>query len=256
MLRTGTMKKRMVDVLLLAGTASSTTLTLSSFEALSSLSLPLGCIAAYNTPILGCSLGEIRTKVCSRECRESLKSVEIKIQASCTLVSVGLDTLFRQGQNGSLVDALCRGNVDGKSTTTTRTQPPSSNRKSFTRIPPDPATTTTPSTRTRESISANPDPTSTASTSTASTSSTPVTMPTPTVTGGGIDSTTTSPPTPGPPSSKAPASTSKRPPRQTLLPGSGGGSPFDFVAAHALGRRIPSSAVVVAVGCMALIVAR
>ena len=99
---------RLVHVLLWAGTASGAISTLSNFQMISSLSVPLSCILAYNTPIRGCSLRDFTNKSCSPDCQRSLAGAQSNIQGSCNLVDVGPDTLLHQAQKGRLVDAPLR----------------------------------------------------------------------------------------------------------------------------------------------------
>ncbi|KND90805.1 hypothetical protein TOPH_04530, partial [Tolypocladium ophioglossoides CBS 100239] len=181
--------------------------------------------------IVGCRLRDFTDKSCSFECEHSLAGAQSNIQASGGLVDVGPDTLLHQAQRGILVGALCGSGNDGRTTTATRTppSPPQTTLRSSTRIPPAPTTssaTTTSTTSTTGTTSVSQpagtsEPTTSSATSTAQPSST-------------SQDVTAAPPQP----STSDESTSSRTwstttaqPRQTLIPGSGGGTPFDFVAA-------------------------
>ncbi|KAJ6439891.1 acyl-CoA dehydrogenase [Purpureocillium lavendulum] len=229
---------RLTDVVFLAGAASGTVFTLSNFQMLSSGSVPLGCILAYNTPIRGCRIRDFTEKTCSDECRDSLNEVQSNVQTSCDQISVASGTLLYKAQKGTLTDSLCRPEDEEPSSTVAPTPTaPQTTLKSFTIIPSESTTSpeSTSEVSTISSIPSTSEPESTSSsvftssvrstvkpnTSSTTLVSTPIGKSAPTSTSTSSTSTTQGP-------------------RQTIPPGSGGGSPFDFVSAGS--RAVPFGA--------------
>ncbi|KAK5994520.1 hypothetical protein PT974_04998 [Cladobotryum mycophilum] len=242
-------------VCLFAGTTTSASfLTLSNFEALASLSLPLNCVFAYNTPIRGCDVNDfMEESICSPRCRQGLQSVQINVMSSCTGISVMRDTLLLDAQQGRLVNVLCPGSAQGTTTITTTT---TSLSKSAYPVPA--ASTSTAHSPVTTSSAAPTKPHSISSKSEKSTepasSSSRTTFTTPAV---GTPS--------GPVTTQSDSSTSQQsriestlsatneePPRRTLQPGSGGGSPFDFVTSGTSKSQAKSCFVGVVVAAVAV----
>ncbi|KAG5986172.1 hypothetical protein E4U43_005630 [Claviceps pusilla] len=95
--------------LLLSRGVSGFYLTLSNFQPVSTLSLPLKCIFAYNTPLQGCVLEDFgHGAFCSSSCQHRVVRIQTSIQKSCAMVSTGTRSLLGEAQNGRLVAAICR----------------------------------------------------------------------------------------------------------------------------------------------------
>lgn len=232
MTRTSTRRvNKLTGGLLLATEVSGSFLTLSNFQSISNLSLPLGCNFAYNSPMPGCRAQDFgNNRSCSSSCQRAILRVQTNIQQSCVLVSAGETSLLDQAQVGNLVAALC-GNRQAppESATSISRSPP----RSFTRIPPDPTSTTSTTTATTTAQESSSSDTLTAA---------PVFTPTPTSTPNSSELT----PTTFTPRQQTTATTERT---QTLTsssstwstsssavqtqPRGGGGSPFDDVPGNA-----------------------
>ncbi|UKZ78979.1 hypothetical protein TrVFT333_006729 [Trichoderma virens FT-333] len=216
----------LTSLLFLAGAASGTLLTLSNFQSLTS-AVSVQCLYAYNLPIRGCSPSDFtRGATCSESCISGLQAVQFSVRGLCANISSGSNSLLLQVKEGHILDALCNMDTPQMSTTSAPTPPPK-------QTPPPP----------RES-SSKPKPESTTSDPISTTSSAPskaATTTIPTLTSVVIPSSAgestaeaTNAPTSKAINEEQPSSTSEEKPKPTrnpnAQPGSGGGSPFDFVA--------------------------
>ncbi|KAJ9136730.1 hypothetical protein NKR23_g9597 [Pleurostoma richardsiae] len=101
----------------MASTASA--ISLADFQLISSSSVPLGCILAYNTPIVGCSSSDFtQGNTCSSSCERGLQLIEATISSVCDNVDVSSNSVLGQALSGDLVDLLC---PTGKTTTAATT---------------------------------------------------------------------------------------------------------------------------------------
>ncbi|KAH0436003.1 hypothetical protein CcaCcLH18_04536 [Colletotrichum camelliae] len=84
-------QQRLVQLLFLASASTAaiisiggTDLTLSNFQLLTQLSIPLGCLLTYNNPIQGCTANDFSsTGTCSVSCRRGLLLMQTNIQDVC-----------------------------------------------------------------------------------------------------------------------------------------------------------------------------
>ncbi|TQV91895.1 hypothetical protein IF1G_09480 [Cordyceps javanica] len=166
-----------------------TAMTLSAIETVGSFAVPLSCIFAYNTPILGCETSDLSAGQCSSRCQRGLLRVQNNIRASCDTVDAQPPSLIWQAQRGNLVNALCM------------TVPPP---QPSTRQQPQPTSSTTSEVPVTVTI---PKPSSTSSETSLSTSSTLTTTST--------TSTTTSTTQPTVSSTTSTSSSSTEPPETT-----------------------------------------
>ncbi|GKT95923.1 heterokaryon incompatibility protein [Colletotrichum tofieldiae] len=99
----------------LASAATATTisigdasLSLSNFQLITELSVPLGCLLAYNNPIQGCEATDFdSTRTCSAKCTRGLTRMQSTLQDACQAVQVQVNTLLGQALAGNLVNLLC-----------------------------------------------------------------------------------------------------------------------------------------------------
>jgi len=108
---------RMANILAMASTASA--LSLSNFQLITSSQVSLGCILAYNAPILGCSSASDFTQgaqgnVCSAGCKRALQSVEDALTTVCGNANVPSTSVLGRALSHGLVELLC---PSGKATT-------------------------------------------------------------------------------------------------------------------------------------------
>ncbi|KAL6692970.1 hypothetical protein J3F84DRAFT_350962 [Trichoderma pleuroticola] len=227
----------LVSLVFLAGAASAHLLTLSNFQSLTS-SVSVQCLYAYNLPIRGCSLSDFTGgATCSESCIAGLQAVQFSVQGLCTNINAASYSLIVEVKEGHILDVLCKTDAKLRSTTSTPTPPP-------TKTPPPPQTsselkrTTSTTSTTSIQISTTSSVPSTAVTTTVTTA---VTSAIPTLTSVTIPSSTsestteaTDAATSQATNDEQPTSTSEEQPKPTrrpnTQPGSGGGSPFDFVA--------------------------
>ncbi|UNI17210.1 hypothetical protein JDV02_003579 [Purpureocillium takamizusanense] len=242
---------RLVDVIFLAGTASGTVFSLSNFQMLAGGLVPLNCILAYNTPIRGCRIRDFSEKTCPDECRDSLNEVQTNVQASCDLIGAGEGTLLFKAQKGTLTDSLCRPQEE-IIPTPEPTPAPETTIRSFSIIPseapPPPPSTSEPTTISSVPSTSEVESTSTV-TSTSFTSSIRSTV---------KPKSTSTPPLPSTKSESTSTSLSSssttQGSRQTIPPGSGGGSPFDFISAASASRWLDVAVMLGAAGGAAVFV--
>ncbi|KAG7290722.1 hypothetical protein NEMBOFW57_000725 [Staphylotrichum longicolle] len=123
--RDGRISSRWVwPLLVLASTASA--FSLSNFQVISSTSVPLGCILAYNSPIPGCSMNDfVKGRVCSAACVRGLTRVQLTLQSACYDVNADAATVLGQVLLGNLVALVCP-------EPTTLTVPPTTSRPALT----------------------------------------------------------------------------------------------------------------------------
>ncbi|CAI0645489.1 unnamed protein product [Colletotrichum noveboracense] len=150
-------QQRLVQLLFLASASTAaiisiggTDLTLSNFQLLTQLSIPLGCLLTYNNPIQGCTANDFSsTGTCSASCRRGLLLMQTNIQDVCQSVSVQANTVLGQALAGNLLGLLCSSNQvtttsaapTARPTSTVIVPPPSS---TVVAPPPPPATTAPP----------------------------------------------------------------------------------------------------------------
>lgn len=113
---------RLAELLAMASTASA--MSLSNFQVITSSSVPLACILAYNNPITGCTANDFtQGQTCSDVCVRNIQRAESTLAAACDGVSAP-DTVLGQAILGNLVNILCpKGNPPastGAVATTTR----------------------------------------------------------------------------------------------------------------------------------------
>ncbi|KAH9230499.1 hypothetical protein K456DRAFT_507646 [Colletotrichum gloeosporioides 23] len=136
-------QQRLVQLLFLASASTAaiisiggTDLTLSNFQLLTQLSIPLGCLLTYNNPIQGCTANDFSsTGTCSASCRRGLLLMQTNIQDVCQSVSVQANTVLGQALAGNLLGLLCSSNQ----VTTTSAAPTA--RPTSTVIVPPPSST-------------------------------------------------------------------------------------------------------------------
>ncbi|KAK7445838.1 hypothetical protein Landi51_07765 [Colletotrichum acutatum] len=108
-------QRRLVELLVLASAATaatisvgSTSLSLSNFQLITELSVPLGCLLSYNNPIEGCEATDFgSTGTCSQKCRNGLTRMQSNLQDVCQSVQVQVNTILGQALSGNLVNLLC-----------------------------------------------------------------------------------------------------------------------------------------------------
>ncbi|KAL7790615.1 hypothetical protein V8C43DRAFT_306398 [Trichoderma afarasin] len=228
----------LASLVFLAGAASANSLSLSNFQSLTS-SVSVQCLYAYNLPIRGCSPSDFGSgATCSEGCIAGLQAVQFSVQGFCTNINAASNSLLVEVKGGHILDALCKKDAPLKSTASTPTPPPtntppppqtSSQSKETTSITSTTSTTNQPITTTTSSV-----PSTTVTT--AVTSAIPTTLTSVTIPSSTSESTaeTTNAATSQTTNDQQPTSTSEENPKPTrrpnTQPGSGGGSPFDFVA--------------------------
>ncbi|KAF6792618.1 hypothetical protein CSOJ01_14159 [Colletotrichum sojae] len=108
--------QRLVQLLFLASASSAatiisigdTSLSLSNFQLITQLSVPLGCLLAYNNPIAGCTANDFKEgSNCSNSCRRGLSRMQTNLQDACEAVQVQTNTLLGQALAGNLINLLC-----------------------------------------------------------------------------------------------------------------------------------------------------
>ncbi|KAL5084099.1 hypothetical protein Trisim1_012329 [Trichoderma cf. simile WF8] len=224
----------LASLVFLAGAASANSLSLSNFQSLTS-SVSVQCLYAYNLPIRGCSPSDFGSgATCSEGCIAGLEAVQFSVQGFCTNINAASNSLLVEVKGGHILDALCKKDAPLKSTTPTPTPPPpqtTSESKKTTSTTSVASTTST----TSQPISTTSSVSSTTVT-TAATSAIPTTLTSVTIPSSTSESTTeaTNAATSQTTNDQQPTSTSEENTKPTrrpnTQPGSGGGSPFDFVA--------------------------
>lgn len=93
-------------LLLLATTASS--LTLSSFQLITSSGTPIACLIVYSAPLAGCSTRDFTSgNACSPACVAGIADVQARIVDVCDGVDASSASVLGQAQRGNLVPLLC-----------------------------------------------------------------------------------------------------------------------------------------------------
>ncbi|KAL0931401.1 uncharacterized protein CTRU02_214136 [Colletotrichum truncatum] len=106
---------RWVRLLFLASTSTAaiisvggTSLTLSNFQLITQLSVPLGCLLTYNNPIQGCTASDFASgAICSKSCILGLARMQDNLRDTCQSSQVPVNTLLGQALAGNLVNLLC-----------------------------------------------------------------------------------------------------------------------------------------------------
>ncbi|KAH7308045.1 hypothetical protein B0I35DRAFT_102470 [Stachybotrys elegans] len=108
MARTSFAQMRLINLLFLAGIAASQRLSLSTFQAVGSDMVSLGCMFAYSTRFTECDQGSIIAgNGCSPACQADLQAVQSRIQDRCEAITPIPGSLLESAMNGGLVQALC-----------------------------------------------------------------------------------------------------------------------------------------------------
>ncbi|TFB06018.1 hypothetical protein CCMA1212_001422 [Trichoderma ghanense] len=262
---------------LMASTASGALLTLSNFQGLTT-SVPVQCLYAYNMPIQRCTPADFAAGAsCSQSCIAGLQAAQFTVRGLCFSVNAPVNSLLKQIQAGHILDVLCGPKKAPIPITTPSVAPPKqtppvpaplpTSKTTPTGVAPRPifstlSTSTTPTQATSSSALAE----ATTSITTSEASSTSTESRADTASEAASSSTTTSTtedpssPTPQPSIDDQPSSSTRtakpkptRPPNSQ--PGSGGGSPFDFVPASRatqLGLAGGSVAIAMAIASTAL----
>ncbi|PTB65128.1 hypothetical protein BBK36DRAFT_20942 [Trichoderma citrinoviride] len=244
---------------LTASAAAGAHLSLSSFQVLTT-SVPVQCLYAYNMPIQRCTPADfIGGGSCSQSCRSGLQASQFTVRGLCSGVNAPANSLLKEILEGHILDVLCdagKAPTPTPTPTTPATPPKQTPPNPAPAPPPSPVTTTnmaprpifstlSTSTVSTQSTSSSPLPETSTSTTTSAASSTSTETQASTTSeaapSSSIASTTDAPSSETPqPSNNSQASSSSssssttkpkptRPPNSQ--PGSGGGSPFDFVPA-------------------------
>ncbi|KAL2181469.1 uncharacterized protein P884DRAFT_189160 [Thermothelomyces heterothallicus CBS 202.75] len=118
----------------MASTASA--LSLSQFQPITSATIPLSCILAYDTEIPGCAISDfVEGATCSSSCLRGLRRLEYALQIVCDDADAPKISLLGQALEGNLAAVLC----PGRSPDATM----SSSSESPTLVPPNTTTLTT-----------------------------------------------------------------------------------------------------------------
>jgi hypothetical protein len=102
--------------LLFAGSTSA--LSLSNLQLISSTSVSIECLTAYNTELVGCSFQDSSSLRCPGACRNSLTRTQANVQRACGDVLAVDGTVLAAAQSGLLAASVCArivpdGNQDG-----------------------------------------------------------------------------------------------------------------------------------------------
>ncbi|KAK3379773.1 hypothetical protein B0T24DRAFT_168533 [Lasiosphaeria ovina] len=238
---------RWARLLFMASAASA--MSLSNFQLITSSTVPISCILAYNTPIRGCSESDFDTeRTCSVSCVNGLIKVQQTLQAVCDDTSIPDASVLGQVLQGNLVQLLCPGfSLPSTSTSsklsTTAAAPTTTLRSVLTSSTARPTTSSTQSSSSTTQTEQE--------TSTSSLNSSPTAL-SPTFVQSGQPAPTSFVQQPGTTANSAPAASDPTPP-STL----GGGSPFDPVSSDGSGRRfvdrwLEASCITVALGLLLL----
>ncbi|KAK2046308.1 hypothetical protein LZ31DRAFT_593313 [Colletotrichum somersetense] len=74
-------------------TVGDSSLSLSNFQLIADLSVPLGCLLAYNIPISGCDTTDFDSRrICSVQCTRGLAKKQSTLQQTCESVQVQFNT--------------------------------------------------------------------------------------------------------------------------------------------------------------------
>lgn len=209
---------------------------MSSFESLASPA-PLSCVYAYNAPIRGCTADDFaKGATCSETCVEGLQAAQFTVRSLCAKASTANNPVLQQIQNGNLVAAVCKTSTPAStpiSSPATTLQTSTIQTSTIQTPPPSQASPTPQSTSDVASqVTSTQQPVSTEVASSTAASATPDQSITSAVSSSAIESATPTSQT----SVEKPSSSSEEPSKPTkpinpnAQPGSGGGSPFDFVA--------------------------
>lgn len=270
-------ERRRLALVLLASATSTAALSLSRFDPIDSLSVPIGCSFAYDTPLRGCRPRDFADgNTCSVQCRLYLEKAEYNIQAACHNVNAETGTLMYKAQQGQLADELCESD-DAETTTKTivvappTTKPTTTARPTFTKATTAETTAETteearettqvttkeppPETTSKYVLTTKSKSISTTSESAIETSAEPTTSAELSDTPEATTETTTEATAEATTEASAPSDTAATTgrPRETQDPGSGGGSPADFVSGAAQLPRMVSLCIAAVVG---LVIAR
>ncbi|GKT49840.1 uncharacterized protein ColSpa_10021 [Colletotrichum spaethianum] len=105
----------LVQLLFLTSAATATiisvgdiSLSLSNFQLITELSVPLGCLLAYNSPIIGCRATDFEnSRTCSAKCTRGLTRTQNNVRDACQAVQVQANTILGQALAGNLINLLC-----------------------------------------------------------------------------------------------------------------------------------------------------
>ncbi|KAK1727547.1 uncharacterized protein BDZ83DRAFT_749864 [Colletotrichum acutatum] len=106
-------QRRLVELLVLASAATaatisvgSTSLSLSNFQLITELSVPLGCLLSYNNPIEGCEATDFgSTGTCSQKCRNGLTRMQSNLQDVYVIGSA--DDIYHDDNHSAFNNRYC-----------------------------------------------------------------------------------------------------------------------------------------------------
>ncbi|KAK0722531.1 hypothetical protein B0T26DRAFT_739744 [Lasiosphaeria miniovina] len=219
--------------------SATSAMSLSNFQLITSSTVPISCILAYNTPIRGCSESDFDTeRTCSVACVNGLIKVQQTLQAVCDDTSIPDASVLGQVLQGNLVQLLCPGKLSTTAAALTTTL-----RSVLTSSTVRPTTSSTQSSSSMTQTEQE--------TSTSSLNSSPTAL-SPTFVQSGQPAPTSFVQQPGTTANSASAASDPTPPSNL-----GGGSPFDPVPSDGSGRRfvdrwLGASCITVALGLLLL----
>ncbi|AEO57898.1 hypothetical protein MYCTH_2118373 [Thermothelomyces thermophilus ATCC 42464] len=118
----------------MASTASA--LSLSQFQPITSATIPLSCILAYDTEIPGCAISDfVEGATCSSSCLRGLRRLEYALQIVCDDADAPKISLLGQALEGNLAAVLCPGRSPDATMSSSSSSP--------TLVPPNTTTLTT-----------------------------------------------------------------------------------------------------------------
>ncbi|KAL2201130.1 hypothetical protein P885DRAFT_65419 [Corynascus similis CBS 632.67] len=83
-------------------------LSLSQFQPITTATIPLGCILAYNTDIPGCAINDfVEGSTCSESCLRGIRRVEYALRIVCESANAPRISLLGQALEGNLAEVLC-----------------------------------------------------------------------------------------------------------------------------------------------------
>ncbi|KAK0736881.1 hypothetical protein B0T21DRAFT_347311 [Apiosordaria backusii] len=89
-------------------TSSSPFLSLSDLQLITSSAIPISCILAYNSPMIGCQISDFqRGAPCTSQCRQGIRRKEATLGEICSDVNVPVRTLLGLALQGVLEKVLC-----------------------------------------------------------------------------------------------------------------------------------------------------
>ncbi|KAI1772430.1 hypothetical protein F4818DRAFT_172072 [Hypoxylon cercidicola] len=155
---------------LLAMASTSSALSLSNFQVITSNQIPKRCIRAYQSDIEGCTRNDFtKGRQCSVSCVQGLEETADTVNEACGDLNVSQGSLLGIVLSGGLVDTLCPG---FEATTVTTTVQPGTTKGTTKGTTTAPGTTTAETTHTTKATSTSITTTSPETTTTAAVSTT------------------------------------------------------------------------------------